>query len=51
MSELNARATKVAPFMIAEVIGLNGNSTLPKGVLLVTISRLLVGDTWPVVRP
>ena len=37
--------------MIAAVMGLIGDSTLPKGVLLVFISILLVGDTWPVVKP
>ena len=51
VSELNPRATKVAPFMMAEVTGLNGNSTLPKGELLVFMSNELVGDNWPVVRP
>ena len=51
MSLLKALATYVAPFMMAEVMGFRGDSTLPKGVLLVFIPRRLVGETWPVVRP
>ena len=50
-SPLKPRATKVAPFIIADVMGLSGASTLPKGVLLVFIPMVLVGEIWPVVSP
>ena len=43
--------TYVAPPAIAMGIGLMGFSTLPCGVVLVFIPLVLVGDTWPVVRP
>ena len=50
-SPLKPRATKVAPAMIAEVIGLTGISTLPNGVLLVFMPSRLVGEICPVVSP
>ena len=46
-----ARATKVASAPSASDTGLNGVSTDPAGVDLVTWPTLLVGEYWPLVRP
>ena len=45
------RATKVASAPRATLIGLNGWSSEPNGVDLVTLPTSLVGEYWPLVRP
>ena len=45
------RATKVASAPRAREIGLNGVSSDPKGVDLVTLPCSEVGEYWPLVRP
>ena len=45
------RATKVASAPRATVIGLNGKSTEPAGVDLVTLPISEVGEYWPLVNP
>src|SRR5207248_763850 len=45
------RATKVASAPRARLIGLNGKSTEPNGVDLVTLPISLVGEYWPLVSP
>ena len=50
-SDSIARATKVASAPSASDTGLNGLSTDPTGVDLVTCPTLEVGEYWPLVRP
>jgi hypothetical protein len=45
------RATKVASAPSASDTGLNGASTLPDGVDLVTLPTSDVGEYWPLVSP
>ena len=45
------RATKVASAPSASDTGLNGLSTEPIGVDLVTLPGSEVGEYWPLVRP
>ena len=45
------RATNDASAPNATEIGLNGWSSEPNGVLLVTLPSSLVGEYWPLVRP
>ena len=45
------RATKVASAPRASETGLNGVSTEPNGVDLVTLATSEVGEYWPFVRP
>ena len=45
------RATKVASAPSASDTGLNGVSTDPKGVDLVTLATSEVGEYWPLVSP
>ena len=50
-SESMARATKVASAPSASDSGLNGVSSEPMGVDLVTLPTSDVGEYWPLVRP
>ncbi len=50
-SESTVRATKVASAPRASETGLNGLSTEPIGVDLVTLPGSEVGEYWPLVRP
>ena len=45
------RATKVASAPRARLTGLNGLSTEPNGVDLVTLATSEVGEYWPLVSP
>ena len=45
------RATNVASAPSARLMGLNGLSSEPKGVDLVTLPTSLVGEYWPLVSP
>ena len=45
------RATKVASAPSASDTGLNGVSTEPNGVDLVTLATSEVGEYWPLVSP
>ena len=45
------RATKVASAPRARLTGLNGWSSEPNGVDLVTLPTSLVGEYWPLVSP
>ena len=45
------RATNVASAPSARLTGLNGVSSEPNGVDLVTLPVSLVGEYWPFVRP
>jgi hypothetical protein len=50
-SESSARPMKVASAPSASEIGLNGWSTEPRGVDLVTFPSSEVGEYWPLVSP
>ena len=50
-SESSARPTNVASAPSASEIGLNGWSTEPIGVDLVTLPSSDVGEYWPLVSP
>jgi hypothetical protein len=45
------RATKLASAPSASDTGLNGASTEPAGVDLVTVPGIEVGEYWPLVNP
>ncbi len=49
--ESTVRATKVASAPRASEIGLNGRSTEPAGLDLVTLPCSDVGEYWPLVSP
>src|SRR5688500_16117044 len=48
---LKARATKDAPYAMASVAGLTGDSIEPKRVVVVTSPIGVVGENWPLVSP